>query len=515
MAGPPGPCLCPGVRVNPSRPSTTVLALNGPRGNAQKYPSYGSGNYGSASSFSFDEDLNWLDPAAEGLWAQQVPVVQGDQRAFPPITGSKRYPPTRSMASQDSYDDSEAFDNERWVIPVEDSSQERSVNGKPLLINSEIRAQVVRLLSGEGGKDMLGVKPYKEAIQMAMALGMDLVLLNAEAVPPLCRVVSWSKYKFEVEKENKQKVVRAVTVETKEVRLRPGTDSNDLNTKLKSASKFLQKGHKVKLVMKFEGRELQFKEQGKLLMLKFLEDLSAVGKVDGAMNFKAATYTVLVGSTGKQQQAQAAAEAAKVSMPNGGGALGLPPPSPEAAGLPLPMGSMAMPPAGLPMPASYSTAPAQGYSWPAPGSAVTGGNGQQTAPSPAQQATGSQASPMQRPVAGGASPAVTPSGPSRLPPLPQQTPSPQEAPPQQPHSQPPAQPNNRPLLNRPGMASSPPLRQPGITPASQPGPPPLAARPSAARPALARPGGAPPPALNPNPPGPARHPPMPQPVGKR
>lgn len=81
------------------------------------------------------------------------------------------------------------------------------------------------------------------------------------------------------------------------MRLRPGTDAGDISVKLKSTAKFLEKGNKVKLVMKFEGRELQFKDQGKEVLVKFIEDLGAMAKVEGPLSFRGGSYTVMINPT--------------------------------------------------------------------------------------------------------------------------------------------------------------------------------------------------------------------------
>eukprot|EP00197_Chlamydomonas_leiostraca_P008886 CAMPEP_0202868492 /NCGR_PEP_ID=MMETSP1391-20130828/10908_1 /ASSEMBLY_ACC=CAM_ASM_000867 /TAXON_ID=1034604 /ORGANISM="Chlamydomonas leiostraca, Strain SAG 11-49" /LENGTH=360 /DNA_ID=CAMNT_0049548671 /DNA_START=99 /DNA_END=1177 /DNA_ORIENTATION=+ len=252
---------------------------------------------------------------------QEFGFLPDDDR-YGDFTGGARRP----LSSRDDLDYNDFAD-----MPDDKSfkdNQLRTVNGKQLLINREIKAQVVRVLAGEGGKEMLGVKPFPDALKLAQDLGVDLVLLNPDATPPLCRLVDWSKYKYETEKEQKVKAAKATTVETKEVRLRPSTDSNDRNTKLKSALKFLQKGNKVKIVMKFEGRELQFKDQGKEVLLKFIEDVGEVGRVDGPLNFKTGTFTVMLVPGGKGSAPAAAAAPREATAP--APAASLPPAAPPA-----------------------------------------------------------------------------------------------------------------------------------------------------------------------------------------
>mmetsp|Transcript_28904 Transcript_28904/g.63742 ORF Transcript_28904/g.63742 Transcript_28904/m.63742 type:complete len:325 (-) Transcript_28904:903-1877(-) len=172
------------------------------------------------------------------------------------------------------------------------TAQQRVINGKQVLINREIKSREVRVIGLD--RENMGVRSLDEALQMALAAEVDLVLINPDQQPPLTRLITWSKYKFEIEKEKKERKKGQAVVEIKEVRLRPSTDNNDLSVKLKSAQKFLEKGNKVKITMKFEGRELQFKEQGKAVLLKFIEELSSVARVEGPLNFKSATYMVML-----------------------------------------------------------------------------------------------------------------------------------------------------------------------------------------------------------------------------
>lgn len=195
-------------------------------------------------------------------------------------------------ADEDEFELSGYTDAFYEVPAYEDKQEDHFLNGKRVLVNKEINAKEVRLLGQN--KDMIGVVPLFEALDIAQEEGVDLILLSSEQNPPLCRLVTWSKYKYESEKTEKTKKKTSTSVELKEVRLRPTTDTNDLQVKLKSASKFLDKGNKVKLTMKFEGRELQYKDQGKEVLLKFIQSLHDVGRVEGPLNFKTGTYNVIL-----------------------------------------------------------------------------------------------------------------------------------------------------------------------------------------------------------------------------
>lgn len=176
--------------------------------------------------------------------------------------------------------------------PMPVIEEPKFVNGKSVQVNNDIKARQVRLLGVE--REDLGVVHIDEARAMAEDEEVDVVLITADADPPVARLIPFSKYKFEMERAAKQRQKAAKTVDMKEVRIRPVTEDHDYQVKLKNAQKFLSKGNKVKLVMTFSGRELRFKEQGRELILKFVEELSVLGKVDGPLNFKAATYSVLM-----------------------------------------------------------------------------------------------------------------------------------------------------------------------------------------------------------------------------
>lgn len=176
--------------------------------------------------------------------------------------------------------------------PVVEDKRPKFVNGKALVMNRDINAASVRLLNQT--KDNLGVMPLDRAQRLALTEQVDLILISPDADPPVCRLMEWSKYKYEVEKFEKQKKKGGTATEVKEVRIRPVTDKHDYEVKMKSALKFLTKGARVKISMAFQGREMQFKEQGKELMLKFVEDVSGVARVDGPLNFKTGTYTIML-----------------------------------------------------------------------------------------------------------------------------------------------------------------------------------------------------------------------------
>ncbi|MBX7181088.1 MAG: translation initiation factor IF-3 [Bacteroidia bacterium] len=125
-----------------------------------------------------------------------------------------------------------------------------------------------------------GVYPISKAIAIAEELGVDLVEISPNAVPPVCRLVDYGKFLYEQKKKQKELKAKASKVVVKEIRFGPQTDEHDFNFKLKHAMKFLEEGSKVKAYVFFKGRSIVYKEQGEVLLLKFANELENVGKVE-------------------------------------------------------------------------------------------------------------------------------------------------------------------------------------------------------------------------------------------
>lgn len=140
------------------------------------------------------------------------------------------------------------------------------------LINEQINANIVEVI-GIGG-ERLGQMSKEEAIDKAYDLDLDLVLVAPNANPPVCKILDYSKYKFEMAKKEKEAKKNQKIVEIKEVRLSATIDTHDLEVKAKNANKFLADGNKVKVSLKFKGREVKFLEKGKETVLRFVSMLS-------------------------------------------------------------------------------------------------------------------------------------------------------------------------------------------------------------------------------------------------
>ncbi|WP_099974993.1 MULTISPECIES: translation initiation factor IF-3 [Lactobacillaceae] len=148
---------------------------------------------------------------------------------------------------------------------------------KDLLINDQIRANEVRLISDSG--EQLGVKTLAEAQKLADDSSMDLVLMSPGAKPPVAKVMDYGKYKFELQKKDREARKKQKTFTVKEVRLSPTIEDNDFNTKLKNARKFLDKGDKVKVSIRFKGRAITHKEIGKRVLDRLAEETKDVATV--------------------------------------------------------------------------------------------------------------------------------------------------------------------------------------------------------------------------------------------
>lgn len=147
------------------------------------------------------------------------------------------------------------------------------------MINEQIRDKEVRLI-GENG-EQLGVVSSREAIRMAREAELDLVKVSPKAQPPVCKIIDYGKYKYELARKEKEAKKKQKTVELKEVRLSPNIDTNDLNTKVNNAKKFIGKGNRVKVTLRFRGREMAHVHQSKHILDDFaalLEDVAVVEK---------------------------------------------------------------------------------------------------------------------------------------------------------------------------------------------------------------------------------------------
>lgn len=147
-----------------------------------------------------------------------------------------------------------------------------------LMINEQIRDKEVRLI-GENG-DQLGIMSAKEAMKLAQEAELDLVKIAPTAKPPVCKIIDYGKYRYELARKEKEAKKKQKIVEVKEVRLSPNIDVNDLNTKVNSAKKFIQKGNKVKVTLRFRGREMAHMQSSKHILDDFAEMLGEIAVIE-------------------------------------------------------------------------------------------------------------------------------------------------------------------------------------------------------------------------------------------
>ena len=144
-------------------------------------------------------------------------------------------------------------------------------------VNEQIRVREVRIVGDDIESTVI---PTSKAIQLAEEKGVDLVEISPNAVPPVCRLIDYSKFLYQLKKKAKDMKAKQVKVEVKEIRFGPQTADADYNFKLKHAQEFINDGNKVKAYVFFKGRSILFKEQGEVLLLRFANDLEEIAKVE-------------------------------------------------------------------------------------------------------------------------------------------------------------------------------------------------------------------------------------------
>ena len=146
------------------------------------------------------------------------------------------------------------------------------------MINEQIRDREVRLIGEDG--EQLGIMSAREAMKIAQEAELDLVKIAPTAKPPVCKIIDYGKFRYEQSRKEKEAKKKQKTVELKEVRLSPNIDTNDLNTKVNNARKFISKGNKVKVTLRFRGREMAHVQQSKHILDDFAEALADVAVIE-------------------------------------------------------------------------------------------------------------------------------------------------------------------------------------------------------------------------------------------
>ena len=166
--------------------------------------------------------------------------------------------------------------------------------GKELFINEQIRAKQVMVIGPNG--EQLGIKDIKDALTLASYAGFDLVLISPNANPQVCKIMDYNKFKYESKKKQKEnmKKQRESNLEVKEYRLSVTIDKHDFDTKVRNSSKYLEKGHKVKVSVRFKGRELAHPELGKDVLMRFAEEVKDIATMDSKPSLEGRFMTMML-----------------------------------------------------------------------------------------------------------------------------------------------------------------------------------------------------------------------------
>ena len=146
------------------------------------------------------------------------------------------------------------------------------------MINGQIKDKEIRVIGEDG--EQLGIMSPREAMKIAQEAELDLVKIAPKAQPPVCKIIDYGKYRYELARKEKEAKKKQKTVEVKEVRLSPNIETNDLNTKVNNAKKFISKGNKVKVTLRFRGREMAHMQQSKHILDDIAELLADVAVVE-------------------------------------------------------------------------------------------------------------------------------------------------------------------------------------------------------------------------------------------
>ena len=160
------------------------------------------------------------------------------------------------------------------------------------MINEQIRDREVRVIGADGTQ--LGIMSAREAFKLAQEEELDLVKIAPTAKPPVCKIIDYGKYRYEMARKEKEARKKQKTVEIKEVRLSPNIESNDLNTKINAARKFITKGDKVKVSLRFRGREMAHVQNSKHILDDFAEALSEIATVEKAPKMEGRSMTMVL-----------------------------------------------------------------------------------------------------------------------------------------------------------------------------------------------------------------------------
>ncbi|QFU08068.1 Translation initiation factor IF-3 [Rhodobacteraceae bacterium THAF1] len=164
-------------------------------------------------------------------------------------------------------------------------------------VNGRIRASEIRLIGAEG--ENVGVVTPERAMQMAEDVGLDLVEISPNATPPVCKIMDFGKFKYETQKKEAEARKKQKIIEVKEVKFRPNTDTHDYEVKMRNVFKFLENGDKVKVTLRFRGREMAHQNLGRELLERVAEDTKEIGKVENFPKMEGRQMVMMIGPSTK------------------------------------------------------------------------------------------------------------------------------------------------------------------------------------------------------------------------
>ncbi|MEL6172258.1 MAG: translation initiation factor IF-3 [Pseudomonadota bacterium] len=164
-------------------------------------------------------------------------------------------------------------------------------------INDRITSTEIRLIGADG--ENVGVVSPSRAMDMADAAGLDLVEISPNASPPVCKIMDFGKYKYEQQKRESEARKKQKVIEVKEVKFRPNTDTHDYDVKMRNVFRFLENGDKVKVTMRFRGREMAHQELGRELLERVAGDVDGMGKIENMPKMEGRQMIMIIGPVGK------------------------------------------------------------------------------------------------------------------------------------------------------------------------------------------------------------------------
>lgn len=164
-------------------------------------------------------------------------------------------------------------------------------------VNERINSPEIRLIGADG--ENVGVVTPARAMEMAEVAGLDLVEISPNAAPPVCKIMDFGKYKYEQQKRESEARKKQKIIEIKEIKFRPNTDTHDYEVKMRSVFKFLENGDKVKITMRFRGREMAHQNLGRELLERVADDVVEVGKIENMPKMEGRQMIMMIGPVSK------------------------------------------------------------------------------------------------------------------------------------------------------------------------------------------------------------------------